>query len=124
MEGIDDSSLGATVKTVAAKYGIEMRPDKELERGLFRRADNYNFVRVGVPIASFIFGYDPGSPEEVVYRDWYARRYHKPQDDLQTPIDWKAAGTFNRFYGDLVVAVANAAERPVWNSASAYAPKR
>ncbi len=124
MEGIDDSSLGATVKTVAAKYGIEIRPDREPERSLFRRSDNYNFVRVGVPIASFIFGYDPGSPEEVIYRDWYARRYHKPQDDLQTPIDWKAAGTFNRFYGDLVVAVANAAERPVWSSGSAYAPKR
>ena len=124
MEGIDDSSLGATVKTVAAKYGIEIRPDREPERSLFRRSDNYNFVRVGVPIASFIFGYDPGSPEEVVYRDWYARRYHKPQDDLKTPIDWKAAGTFNKFYGDLVVAVANAAERPVWNSGSAYAPKR
>ena len=124
MEGIDDSSLGATVKTVAAKYGIEIRPDREPERNLFRRSDNYNFVRVGVPIASFIFGYDPGSPEEVIYRDWYARRYHKPQDDLNTPIDWKAAGTFNRFYGDLVVAVANAAERPVWSAGSAYAPKR
>ncbi len=124
MEGIDDSSLGTTVKTVAAKYGIEIRPDKEPERNLFRRSDNYNFVRVGVPIASFIFGYDPGSPEEVIYRDWYARRYHKPQDDLKTPIDWKAAGTFNRFYGDLVVTVANAAERPVWSAGSAYAPKR
>jgi hypothetical protein len=124
MEGIDDSSLGATVKTVAAKYGIEIRPDREPERNLFRRSDNYNFVRVGVPIASFIFGYDPGSPEEVVYRDWYARRYHKPQDDLKTPIDWKAAGTFNKFYGDLVVTVANAPERPMWNSGSTYAPKR
>jgi hypothetical protein len=124
MEGIDDSSLGATVKTVAAKYGIEIRPDKEPERNLFRRSDNYNFVRVGVPIASFIFGYDPGSPEEVIYRDWYARRYHKPQDDLKTPIDWKAAGTFNRFYEDLVVTVANAVARPVWSAGSAYAPKR
>ena len=123
MEGIDDSSLGAAVKTVAAKYGIEIRPDREPERNLFRRSDNYNFVRVGVPIASFIFGYDPGSPEEVIYRDWYARRYHKPQDDLKTPIDWKAAGTFNRFYGDLVVTVANAGERPVWSVGSAYRPK-
>ena len=123
MEGIDDSSLGETVKTVAAKYGIEIRPDREPERSLFRRSDNYNFVRVGVPIASFIFGYDPGSPEEVIYRDWYARRYHKPQDDLNTPIDWKAAGTFNKFYGDLVVAVANAGERPVWSAGSVYRPK-
>jgi hypothetical protein len=123
MEGLDDSSLGATVKTVAAKYGIEIRPDREPERNLFRRADNYSFVKMGVPIASFIFGYDPGSPEEVIYRDWYARRYHKPQDDLLTPIDWKAAGTFNRFYGDLAVTVANGVERPKWSAGSAYRPK-
>jgi Zn-dependent M28 family amino/carboxypeptidase len=122
MEGVDESSLGGTVKTIAAKYGIEIRPDREPERNLFRRADNYSFVRVGVPIASFIFGYDPGSPEEVIYRDWYARRYHKPQDDLKTPIDWKAAGTFNRFYGELAVVIANEVERPKWNAGSVYAP--
>ena len=123
MEGVDESSLGGTVKTLAAKYGIEIRPDKEPERNLFRRADNYSFVRVGVPIASFIFGYNPGSPEEVVYRDWYARRYHKPQDDLKTPIVWAAAGTFNRFYGELAETIANTRERPTWNPSSAYAPK-
>ena len=122
MEGVDESSLGGTVKVLALKYGIEIRPDREPERNLFRRADNYSFVRVGVPIASFIFGYDPGSPEEVIYRDWYARRYHKPQDDLKTPIDWKAAGTFNRFYGELAVTIANGEERPKWNAGSVYAP--
>jgi len=124
MEGVDESSLGGTVKTLAAKYGIEIRPDMEPERNLFRRADNYSFVRVGVPIASFIFGYNPGSPEEVIYRDWYARRYHKPQDDLKTPIVWEAAGTFNRFYGELAVTIANTPERPTWNVGSSYAPKR
>ncbi len=123
MEGIDDSTLGATVKGLAAQFGIEMRPDREPERNLFRRADNYNFVKVGVPIASFIFGYDPGSAEEKVYRDWYARRYHKPQDDLQTPIDWEAAVKFNRFYERLAVTVANAPMRPAWLSGSPYAPK-
>ncbi|CAN5730183.1 M20/M25/M40 family metallo-hydrolase [soil metagenome] len=123
MEGVDESTLGSTVKTLAAKYGIEIRPDLEPERNLFRRADNYSFVRVGVPIASFIFGYNAGSPEEVVYRDWYARRYHKPQDDLKTPIVWDAAGTFNRFYGDLAVTIADTAQRPTWNLSSSYAPK-
>jgi hypothetical protein len=87
MEGLDDSTIGATAHALAVSMGIELRPDREPERNLYRRADNYNFVRIGVPIGSFIFGYNPGSPEEVVYRDWYARRYHKPQDDLATPID-------------------------------------
>ena len=123
MEGIDDSTLGATVKGMAKEFGIEVRPDREPERNLFRRADNYNFVKAGVPIASFIFGYDPGSAEETVYRDWYARRYHKPQDDLATPINWEAAAKFNRFYERLAVTVANATVRPAWLSGSAYAPR-
>jgi hypothetical protein len=120
MEGLNDSTLGETVRTVAAQFKIEIRPDLEPERNLFRRADNYNFVRIGVPIASFIFGYDKGSPEEVIYRDWYARRYHKPQDDIKTPIDWDAAAKFNRFYTALALAIANAPTRPQWLTSSPY----
>jgi hypothetical protein len=122
MEGLTDSTLGDTVRTVAAQFKIEIRPDLEPERNLFRRADNYNFVRIGVPIASFVFGYDKGSPEEVIYRDWYARRYHKPQDDIKTPIDWVAAGKFNRFYTALALDIANAPTRPQWLPSSPYSP--
>jgi hypothetical protein len=122
MEGLTDSTLGDTVRTVAAPFKIEIRPDLEPERNLFRRADNYNFVRIGVPIASFIFGYDKGSPEEVIYRDWYARRYHKPQDDIKTPLDWDAAAKFNRFYTALAIAIANAPTRPQWLPSSPYSP--
>ena len=122
MEGLTDSTLGEPVRTIASQFKIEVRPDLEPERNLFRRADNYNFVRIGVPIASFIFGYDKGSPEEIVYRDWYARRYHKPQDDIKTPIDWDAAGKFNRFYTALALAIANAPMRPQWLPSSPYSP--
>jgi Zn-dependent M28 family amino/carboxypeptidase len=122
MEGLGDSTLGDTVRTVAAQFKIEIRPDLEPERNLFRRADNYNFVRIGVPVAAFVFGYDKGSPEEGIYRDWYARRYHKPQDDIKTPIDWQAAGKFNRFYTALTLTIANAPTRPAWLPSSPYSP--
>ena len=124
MEGIVDSTLGDTARSVAQQFSIELRPDREPERNLFRRSDNYNFVRIGVPIASFIFGYNPGTEEERIYRDWYARRYHKPQDDLLTPIDWAAAVKFNDFYRALVLAVSNNPTRPQWLPTSPYAPKQ
>jgi hypothetical protein len=123
MEGIDDSTIGETARGVAATFGIELRPDHETERRLFSRSDNYSFVRIGVPIGSFIFGYNPNTEEERIYRDWYARRYHKPQDDLNTPINWPAAVTFNNFYRALALALANAPSRPHWLPASQYAPK-
>ena len=124
MEGIADSSIGDTAKTVAQQFGIELRPDRETERRLYSRADNYSFVRIGVPIAGFIFGYDPGTDEERIYRDWYARRYHKPQDDLATPIVWDAAVKFNDFYRALTIALANNPARPTWNPTSPNAPKQ
>jgi hypothetical protein len=123
MEGIADSTLGDTAKGVAATFGIEIRPDHEPERRLFSRTDSFNFVKIGVPPAGFVFGYNPGTDEERIYRDWYARRYHKPQDDLETPIDWAAAVTFNNFYRALALAVANSASRPKWLPTSQYAPK-
>jgi hypothetical protein len=53
--------------------------------------------------------------------DWYARPYHKPQDDIKTPIDWDAAGKFNRFT-PFTLAGANAPARPQWLSSSPYSP--
>jgi Zn-dependent M28 family amino/carboxypeptidase len=123
MHGLKDSTLGDTARMVAEKFSIELRPDLEPERNLFRRVDSYYFATAGVPIASFIFGYDRGSREEAIYRDWYNRRYHRPQDDLNTPIDWAAADKFNRFYEALAVAVANQPARPAWSPSSYYAPR-
>lgn len=122
MEGITDSTLGDKARRIAADFHIELRPDREPERNLFRRADNYNFVRMGVPIASFIFGYNPGTEQERIYRDWYARRYHKPQDDLSTPIVWDAAVKFNNFYQALALSIANDPEGPKWLPGSMFAP--
>jgi hypothetical protein len=123
MEGIADSTIGDTAKSVAKQFNIELRPDHETERRLFSRSDNYSFVRIGVPIGSFIFGYDPGTESERIYRDWYARRYHKPQDDLATPIDWTAAVKFNDFYRALTLTISNNPARPQWLPTSTYAPK-
>jgi Peptidase family M28 len=117
---VDESSLGVTVREVGRSLGIEIRPDMEPERNLFRRADHYNFVRVGVPAIGFIFGYNLGSAEEQVYRRWYAERYHKPADDVDQPIDFAAAAKFNRFFEQLATTVANADSRPAWNSNSPY----
>jgi hypothetical protein len=69
-------------------------------------------MEAGIPAVNFIFAYNPRSPEEAIYRDWYQRRYHRPQDDMTTPMDLNAARDFNRFFYTLVETAANAAEKP------------
>jgi hypothetical protein len=83
MLALDDSTLGDTARAVAEPMGIRIQADPEPDRNLLRRSDHFNFIQIGVPATGFIFGYDKGSPEEVIYRRWYADRYHSPSDDLK-----------------------------------------
>jgi Zn-dependent M28 family amino/carboxypeptidase len=111
-EAVNDTTLGETAREVGQGMGIEIREDREPERQLLRRADQYPFLRIHVPAISFIFGYDPGTDAEKRYREWYEVRYHRPQDDLTQPMDFMAAGKFNVFFYRLVESIANTAARP------------
>jgi Zn-dependent M28 family amino/carboxypeptidase len=121
MLAIDESTLGDTVKQVAEPMGIRIQADPEPERGLLRRSDHYSFMQIGVPSTGFIFGYEPGSPDEAVYRRWYAERYHSPADDIKQPWVPEAAAKFNDFFNTLVATLANAPERPHWKEGSTFA---
>jgi Zn-dependent M28 family amino/carboxypeptidase len=123
MHAIDDTTLRDNVRRVATGMGIEIRPDLEPERNLNQRTDLWPFLRMGVPATNFVFGFDPGKESERRYREWYQVRYHRPQDDLSQPIDFQAAGDFNRFFYKLAETVANAPERPTWTPGSRFAPQ-
>lgn len=111
---LDQSTLGDTVKSVAKTMDIRVQPDPEPQRNLLRRSDHWNFMQIGVPAVGFVFGYEKGSPDETVYREWYARRYHSPLDDLNQPWLPAAAAKFNDFFEKLVVTIADAPLRPEW----------
>jgi hypothetical protein len=118
---VDDSTMGDTVRQMAGTMDIRIQPDPEPGRNLLRRSDHWNFMQIGVPAVGFIFGYEPGSPEEAIYRQWYAERYHSPKDDLDQPWDPTAAAKFNDFFGKVVGALADAPEKPHWKPGSPYA---
>ena len=120
---VNDTSLGTTARAVGATIGIRIQPDPEPERSLLTRADHYPFMQAGIPGTGFIFGYTPGTEAERRYREWYQVRYHRPQDDLTQPMDFEAAGKFNRFFYKLAETVADADERPSWVAGSKLAPK-
>lgn len=118
---LDDSTLGQTVRDVAVPMGIAVRADPEPERNLLRRTDHWPFMQIGVPAVSFLFGFDAtDATAKAAYRDWYENRYHAPQDDMSTPIDFRAQADFHRFYFALIEAVANADARPTWRADSPY----
>ena len=124
MHSVDDSTLGDTARGIAQAMGISIQKDPEPLRNLVRRSDNFPFLEIGVPATGFVFGYKPGTSDEVAYRRWYQDRYHTPKDDLDQPWVPEAAARFNDFFEKLVTTLANADAAPSWKPGSAFAPKQ
>ena len=120
VQGLGESTLGETIRAAAAEAGVAVQADKEPEQNRFIRSDQYSFIRNGVPALAFKFGYEFGTPEEKIHKDWLRDRYHKPSDDLNQPVDKEAAAQFDWIIASLLTRVANADERPHWNADSFF----
>jgi len=120
VQGLAESTLGDDIRAVAQQSNIEVQADREPDRVLFVRSDQYNFIRKGVPALAFKFGYDAGSAEEKLHKDWLKNRYHAPSDDTNQPVDLEAAAQFNRVILTLAERVANQPARPQWKPDSFF----
>jgi Peptidase family M28 len=120
VQGLNESTLGDDIKTVAEAEGVRVQADKEPDRNRFIRSDQYSFVKKGVPALAFKFGYIPGGPEEKIFKDWYTNRYHGVSDDVNQPVDLAAAAQFNNILQNLAIRVANASQAPAWKPNSFF----
>jgi Zn-dependent M28 family amino/carboxypeptidase len=120
VQGFAESSLGAAVREAAKTFGVDVQTDREPEQNRFIRSDQYSFIRKGVPSLAFKFGYEFGSPEETIRRNWVRDVYHKPNDDTNQKLDLEAAAKFDRVIMTLLQRVANDPVRPTWNSDSFF----
>jgi Zn-dependent M28 family amino/carboxypeptidase len=120
VQGLTESSLGESVRAAAKELGVDVQTDREPEQNRFIRSDQYSFIRSGIPSLAFKFGYEFGSPEEKIRRDWVRDVYHKPGDDTDQPVDVEAAARFNRVILGLLQRVAGDPARPAWNESSFF----
>jgi Zn-dependent M28 family amino/carboxypeptidase len=118
--GLAESDLGDRVAAVAAQLGYRVQADPEPLRNLFIRSDQYNFIKQGVPSLAMKVGFDPGSAEENVFKQWLTERYHAPSDDADQPVNLEAAAGFEEVMRGLTVQVANDPRRPAWKSDSFF----
>ena len=120
VQGLNESSLGDDIRAVAHEAGVEIQADREPDRNLFIRSDQYNFIRKGIPALAFKFGYGNGSPEEKLQKEWLKNRYHAPSDDVNQPVDLAAAAQFNHIILLLALKVADSPDRPHWKGDSFF----
>jgi len=115
--GAEDSTLDAVVQRTAVRLGVKVSPDPEPDQHYFIRADQYSFVRQGVPSVFISEGEqatDPKFDAKKYGEEWIATRYHSPSDDMSQPMNLDASVEFMQI--DFLVGydVAQDPERPRW----------
>jgi len=118
--GAEESSLGADARAVGAERGLPLTPDPFPDRNSFVRSDQYSFIEAGIPALAFKFGFRAGTPEAATERDWRARRYHSPSDDIAQPLFREDEIRLHDFIAALALRIANADARPRWNDDSFF----
>ena len=97
--GAEHSSLGAIAQEAAQSYDIELSPDPFPDQNLFVRSDHYRFVQQGVPSVYLVTGMkslDGNIDTQPIFEGFLQDHYHKPSDDLNLPINYRAAAKFTR----------------------------
>jgi len=118
--GLEESDLGTRAAAIAQSMGIKAIPDPEPLRNLFIRSDQYNFIKKGVPSVKCDVTFEPGTPEQKIFKDWLTNRYHAPSDDVNQPVDMQAAALYEEFTRRLLLETANNAARPRWKPDSFF----
>ena len=120
VHGLKESDLGDVARRVAQSLSVEVQEDLQPERNVFIRSDQYNFIRRGIPALKMDVGFAKGSKEAAMQKDWLTNRYHAPSDDLNQPVDLKAAADYNRILLKLAETVADDPARPQWKADSFF----
>ena len=115
--GGEHSSLGTIVAAAARAAGFDISPDPYPEEVRFIRSDQYSFVKAGIPAIHLKPGNkstDPSIDGAKRTRDWLRTIYHSPHDDLTQTFDFASGARYAETNLRLVLAVANAPQRPTW----------
>jgi Zn-dependent M28 family amino/carboxypeptidase len=120
LEGIEESDLGSRAAAIAQSMGIKPIADPEPLRNAFIRSDQYSFIKKGVPSVKADVGFELGTPEQKIFKDWLTNRYHAPSDDVNQPVDLASAALYEEFTRRLLLETANSSTRPQWKAESFF----
>ena len=120
VKGLEESGLGDRATSIASSLGVKTIPDQEPLRNRFIRSDQYSFIVRGIPAVKMDVGFELGSPEQKIFKDWLTNRYHAPSDDLNQPVDLAAAALYEEIVRALLIDTANNPARPQWKPDSFF----
>jgi hypothetical protein len=119
--GADHSTLAQSVADAGRSMGIAVSPDPMPEQALFVRSDHYRFVLRGIPGILLMTGYANGG--KATWQRFWDTIYHKPNDDLSLPINWRAGARYSELNYRIARSLADADQRPMWYRGDYFADR-
>jgi len=110
--GADHSTVATAVANAGRSMGVSVSPDPMPQESIFVRSDHYRFVTRGIPAILLMTGYANGG--EAQWKNFLAKVYHTPADDLAQKIDWNAAARYGELNYRISRSLADADQRPLW----------
>jgi len=112
--GFGYATLEDLLKDVVAGQRRTVIPDEAPEAGHYFRSDQFSFAKKGVP-ALYTTSV---TPED--YKEYNARRYHKPSDKFDPNWDMKAAAADADALLQVALRVANGDKWPEWKPGTEF----
>jgi hypothetical protein len=125
--GADHSTLVNPVNEAAAYFDLSVEPDPEPNENRFVRSDQYSFIKEGIPALHIKYGNktaDGKNNLDVFVKEWRAKYYHKPQDDINGIFDFEAGKKYAQLNFLIGYLVANELTRPSWNPGDIFEKKK
>jgi Zn-dependent M28 family amino/carboxypeptidase len=126
--GFGASDLEDLLAAAARSQGRRLMPDRRSEAGYFYRSDHFNFAKAGVPALYIKSGTTlrdgPPGAGLASYDEYYARRYHKPDDQYEA--SWDVAGTIEdlKLLFEVGARVSNGKTWPEWYEGNEFRATR
>ena len=119
--GADHSTLAKAVADAGRSMNIAVSPDPMPDQALFVRSDHYRFVLRGIPGILLMTGYANGGKQ--TWDRFWATIYHKPNDDLSLPINWRAGARYGELNYRIARTLTDADQRPLWYRGDYFADR-
>jgi hypothetical protein len=122
--GAAHSTMAKHVNFAAKTLKLDIEQDPEPEQNFFVRSDQYSFVKEHIPAVNCKYGSKsniPGFDLREYIKQWRAKYYHKPQDQLEGGIFlYSAAQTYIQLNFLISYSVSMDKDRPKWNEGELF----
>jgi Zn-dependent M28 family amino/carboxypeptidase len=99
--GSERTSFYPVVEKTAAAFDLQIQPDNAPMAGIYYRSDHFSLARVGVPAFSIdegdLFAGHPEGWGKQQKAEYDAQRYHRPSDEYQPNMDFRADARLAQF---------------------------